>query len=809
MALGLDHNRMKQYGAVIPRYDSWRPTAPSYTQDRNLQTTTQLQQEELEEAPQKWWWEDQKKVEDVRYSWLTNSQMANKTGVSPQILNNSQLFGRFAKLQQQYIQKALAGVDVNNPGAYELAVQQAGQQLSADILAGKVQAPPDTGLGQPQGQGASFAAGAPATGGTGTTAGPPDTSGTGTGTAEPPAVTGGEETGTAEPPTDWEQTAAGQQGWTENNQYAGEYNTWQQHLDTFNELADLNREGSQGWFGNPDLVEYFKQYFTYRWDSQKGHMFWVERPDGHGGWYRLDRMEYVLRDWTSDLWQKANEIHTETELWQDIQDYVTGGYQYDVSDITQEFQSEWTQMLWDVFGDLGGMPGANDYIRAFLDMYPITDFSPEALPGTTDHERRAAFFEALKKNGIDISDPERYKGDEGRQQFLNDLRDMALRLNPDTFFQVDDASYEKLKQLEIGNLITMIERKSTMTEAEIQRAVSQMMAPAERQAVRDLERRLSAHAAAGRAYSGAVARTTAQMHTELQELRLGKSTELFMQSIRDAEAGRISAIQQLGQIRQSDLTAMLEKAKLRGTLAADWLEHMAEIGRISLGEEELGARVWEVMGNQRLKVAEIELNGQLQLAGLDLEQYRVDVGYDTQRMMTELERAYRQQGLSLEAAKFKAQQVVNQWDAAATMANLAQRGDFDKLVAMADLALKAQQGDMDAWAQYQKLVLQEKLSQRGMDITSTEMIADIMTQLLMQKEQFNFEEWRTRYWAQHEKDMLKMKVENSEGGFLDFLAGIAPGIIEILGGFISGNPTIAIGGAYDIGSEVGESGSNK
>lgn len=775
----LDHTRMRRFGAVVPNGGTALP--PTGVDPTQAFLEDQKQAEDRFALPEPGagatpitpptatptgaWYQNPQMVEQVRHQWMTNSQNAMQVGISPQVLNDAAMFDKWAKLQQEYVKQATAGLDMSNPAAYEQAIQQAGQRLSADLIAGNVdpnlmaaagipQPTPVEGAGAPGG-----AVGAVAEPPPGATTEPPPV------TTEPPPVDTTPPPDTTQPPAPptWDTSAAGGMGWSENNTAAQDYNKWTERLDKFNELAAVDDGGAQ-------LTQYLESLgYTIRDDNG------LKVMDENGRWVPISDIKNNLIMDQARAATQAAESQNQINFFDTVNEYASQT-QYDTTDIVQAFGPEadqWREQLESVFGEMAGMADTSDYIKSFMDMFPLTDFTAEALPGTTDHERMTAWFDKLKEQGIDISDPEKFKTDEGQEQFLNELRNMALRLDPENFFTLDDAAYQKIKDTELGNLINMIERKGTMSEAEISRAVNRMTAPAEREATRELERRLSAHAAAGRGYSGAVARTTADMGKAIFEMKLGKTSELFMQSIHDAEAGRISAIQQLGQIREGDLDAMLRKAELQGTLAGDILTHMSDIGKLELGRKQTDVAVWEALGNQRLKVAELELSGKLELAGLDVEQYRADVGYDTQRMQTDLERAYREQGLKLEEARFKAQQTVNQWDAAATMASIAQRGDMERLTKMADLAIKAQRNDLDAWAEFQQLSLEEKLRQRGMDQNMIGIAADLMMQIHLQQKGFDFEEWKTKYLAEHQKELKRMNIDADEAGFWDYFGGIA------------------------------------
>lgn len=101
---------------------------------------------------------------------------------------------------------------------------------------------------------------------------------------------------------------------------------------------------------------------------------------------------------------------------------------------------------------------------------------------------------------------------------------------------------------------------------------------------------------------------------------------------------------------------------------------------------------------------------------------------------------------------------------------------------MADLAIKAQRNDLDAWAEFQQLSLEEKLRQRGMDQNMIGIMSDLMIQMHLQQQSFNFDEWKTKYLAEHEKELTQMGIDANEAGFFDYFAATANAIGEAIPG---------------------------
>jgi len=571
---------------------------------------------------------------------------------------------------------------------------------------------------------------------------------------------------TADP---WAQTAAGQVGISETNQWANDVNRFQDALDVFGS-GDINAIKEAGYTVKP---------------TQSGWQVWWTNLNGTGAWYSLDEVKnYVQQDYDDSL-SKAQQAQNQQDFFDDLQDWGTSQWEGDGESgvsIFGEEQNAWEEAVKGVFGELSNVPDGADLLSAFKDMFNVEDFTAEAMPGLTDEQRTTAFFDAMKEQGLDIeliNSPDTDK----REAYLDKLREEAARFDPETWFDIDDSDYQEIRGTYLGILIEQIGRKGVMSEAEINRAVTRFTAPAAKKAIRDLNKSLARHAAAGRGYSGAVGRTVADVQQAIAGMKMEKAGELFIDSMKLAEQGRREAISELANIEGDDLEAMLKKAELYGTLAGDRITFLTEIAKIDTGNSQVDAQNYNTLANQHVKIAELELESQLQLAGLDVEKYKIDTGYAVDKMHIDLEAHFRQQGLSLEAAKFKADQIVNQWNAATAAADMVQNGHLDRLSLMSDLALKGEQGDREAWAQYEQLRLSEQLQNRGMDIDVADMVSNLMWNIQSQKNQFNFEAWRTQYMAAHERQLTHMGISADENGaWLDFIGGAAPGIIPLLGG---------------------------
>jgi len=592
---------------------------------------------------------------------------------------------------------------------------------------------------------------------------------------------------------EWDNTFAGQQGFREENQWAGELNN-QAALMAMAEQYAKDGVGFRGEWNslgrNSRLVP---------GTGHNGVEYYWPSEDGGGGWYTQQEVMEKVKQSHDRTQTQAQQDQRQNDFMEDLQNWADD-HQYGNDPLVDPFGDDegWGDMVSGLFDDLQGMPESGDLLKSFMDMFPLEDFSPEAMPDATPEERRTAYFDMMKENDIDIAALE--SGDnEARDAFFEELRERALALDPEKFLKIEDEAYNKIKDTQLGYIIDQLNAQPVSPQLdykEIEKQLNAQLKPAERQMMKDLQSSMRAHAAAGRGKSSAVGKTVADMQADFHAVRSAtasqmimnaqvKNADLMAQAIQNVEAGKINAIEQLGQMREGDLHAMLEKAGLYGTAVGDTLNFIAQIGNTSVGEAGVDAKNFATRADQHMKVAELELKGQLDIAGMDIEKYRIDRGFDTTLMQTDLEKHFRQQGLNLDAARLKAQQTTSQWEAATAAAGMVQRGETDKLMQMAALALKAEQGDEQAWADYNGMVLQEQLAQRGMDINLSTAVASLVSQQYLQGEEWDFEKWKIMFSQRFEREMIQLGLD----------AGEEAGWMDILGDFIGGGASIGAAAA--------------
>lgn len=415
--------------------------------------------------------------------------------------------------------------------------------------------------------------------------------------------------------------------------------------------------------------------------------------------------------------------------------------------------NKWTENIQSIFGDLGAMPDTTAFFETIFDLLPISNYTEAAMPGLDTPERFARWIDDLKATGftVDMVTPGK------DQEFRDWLYDQAQSLNPQKFFDFDRSIYDKMTTQEVSELMKLINygENGVLSSSEMRRLAAEKMAPIKNRAQKDLRLKLSRYAEAGRGYSGIVNRTVQDMMNDLYAEEMGTTADLIMSSLKLAEEGKLQGIEQLAKLRSDELDAALQIMGLKGQLGGDYLTFLSQIGQVSTSEYATKTQAYMAM-------QELQLKADLGIAGLDLEMYKTDTGLDVEKLKVYAENYWQQQGFNFEVKKQAFEDAIMRYNTAAEISTMLQAGQTERLLQMADLAIKGQAGDREAWGMYQKMRYENYGLERGMDIQQAGAIADLMYQKYELGTTIDAQKWIEQNRAFLQVELTKMNIRGQE-----------------------------------------------
>jgi hypothetical protein len=414
----------------------------------------------------------------------------------------------------------------------------------------------------------------------------------------------------------------------------------------------------------------------------------------------------------------------------------------------------WGALVKDIFGDTAALPDIQDLLMGMYDLMPVWNYTADALPNLTAPERTAKFFDDLKANGFDM---EQMQG--GLDQELRDwLYKMAQELQPSRMFEqldLDLSTWNQMTSAQIAEITKMIGRKSVFDDADTRKYLELQMREIKNINRDEYNAHLNVLAEKGITHGGAVVRSAQELSQRLTDAEMTATSELFMRGVELAEQGRWEAMGTWSQINDTQAELLLSIGGLKTTLFGQYFSFLQGIGNISASE-------FSTATQAHVAKATLKLKYELGVAGLEMDQYISEGVLNLEGLKLEYENYWRDRGADLKEKQAEFDNAIAAWQTSSMMAEMINSGRTERLVQMADLALKAQSGDREAWGMYQQLALRETLEQRGMDIDQALAVADLTFQYYTFGETMDFNRWAIKYDTLLKKELLRMNIQGKK-----------------------------------------------
>lgn len=456
----------------------------------------------------------------------------------------------------------------------------------------------------------------------------------------------------------------------------------------------------------------------------------------------------------------------------------------------------WDQMIAEAFGELNAMPDTMDLMRGFYNLFPMQDYSADALPNLSLQERATKFFDDLRAQGFAIDPAAGGLDQQLRDQLYRMVMDMSGRIFAQ--LELNRSDFDKMSGYELAELSKIIGRTSVLEDKEMRQFVDAKMKGIRIRSRDAQQQMLSALGVANASYGGAAVRGTAELVERMNAEGMSVQADILMKSIEMAEQGKLTALAQLGQLTQTHGQFTISLAGLQN-------DQSAKIMDFAIGVANVSASEYKTKVDQQMAIADLELKANLGIAGLELDKYKIDRDIDFEQLKLDYSNYWQDRGMTFEEKEAEFNQAVTAWQVSATITGMVQSGQTDRLVQMMGLAIEAQSGNMEAWQAYQQMMMQQTLQNRGYDIEQSGMLADLKWNQYQLKENFNFQRWAIQNQALLERELAKlnadtqlaiaqMEVEAAKGGFWSDLANIAGGVGALVTGIGAFNGSGGSGG---------------
>jgi len=414
----------------------------------------------------------------------------------------------------------------------------------------------------------------------------------------------------------------------------------------------------------------------------------------------------------------------------------------------------WGALVKDVFGDMADLPNIQDLMMGMYDLMPVWNYTANALPNLTAEQRMTKFFDDLKANGFNMEDMQ-----SGLDQQLRDwLYKMAQELQPSRMFEqldLDLSTWNKMTNAQIAEITKMIGRKSVFDDDDTRKYLELQMRNIKNINKEEYNRTIGILAEKGIAHGGAVVRSAQELSQRMNDAEMTVTSELFMRGVELAEQGRWEAMKTWSGINDTQAELLLNIGGLKATLFGQYFSFLQGIGSISASEFSTKTEAYVAKAN-------LELKYNLGVAGLEVDKYISDRGLDLEGLKLEYDNYWRDRGADLTEKQAEFDNAIAKWQTSSMMAEMVNSGRTERLVQMADLALKAQSGDVEAWGMYQQLALQERIQERGMDIEQAQAMADLTFQYYTFGETMDFNRWAIQYEGLLKKELLRMNIQGQK-----------------------------------------------
>ncbi len=564
------------------------------------------------------------------------------------------------------------------------------------------------------------------------------------------------------------------------NPYTAQQENFQFALDSITGFQTVHQQmmaeytGTHGISDDGDRQAAQQQIFltTYRGQFQQLHdtlatygiKMWWSDPYGDQVWFSLPGEESQRVGFADVLGWLGGEVtrYGEQATRHDEFSGFMEGFQewalnFEAGNVTVDPFADpngWGAMVKDVFGDMANLPDMQDLLEGMYNMMPVWNYTADALPNLSAPERMTKFFDDLKANGFDM---EQMQG--GLDQELRDwLYKMAQELQPARMFEqlgLDMTTWRNMTNTQIAEITKMLGRKSVLDDKDTRKYLDIKMREIKNINRAEYNQHLNILAEKGITHGGAMVRSAQELSVRLGDAEMEATADLFMRGIELAEQGKWEAMSTFAQLSDTEAELMLGIGGLKASLFGQYFDFIADIGRISASE-------YATKTESYIAEASLRLKYDLGVAGLEMDQYISDRGLDIEGLKLEYDNYWRDRGANLTEKQAEFDNAISAWQTSAMMAEMVNSGRTERLVQMADLALKAQAGDMEAWGMYQQLALRELLEQRGMDIDQAQALADLTWQKYSLGETLDFNRWVEQYRGMLQKELLRMGIQGEK-----------------------------------------------
>lgn len=513
-----------------------------------------------------------------------------------------------------------------------------------------------------------------------------------------------------------------------------------------------------------EMKSQMEQYgMNFYWDPEYGNTVAFDLP-GTGGGRGLR-----VREFGDVLGYVGGQVQTQAdqegrqEQWDNFLDQFStwaGEHEYGKVQVDPfEDKNGWTEMVKDVFGDLGEMPDSQDLLESIFDVMPTWNYTAAAMPNLSAPERMTEFFEDLKSTGFRMAE---YGTDPG-ESLRNFLYNKAQELAPKNMFEqigVNKAEWDNMTNTQISELMGIIGRKSVLEDAEMRKYMNAHIRRIKHVNIEQYNQTLATLAAKGVGHGGAVIRSRQDLAVRLADAEMQAEGEIFMKGIELAEQAKPAAMQTLAQLSDTHAELIMNISGLKATMFGQYFDFITDIGKIESSN-------YATNTERYLTESTLQLKYNLGVAGMEIEQYISDRGLDVDTLRLDYENYWRDRGANLDEKSKEFDSAITKWETSAMMTEMIEGGRMERLVQMASLALNAQNNDLDAARMYQTLALQERLEQRGMDNEQSLALADLMYNYHTFGETMDFKRWATKHNALLQKELLRMGID-AEKEMLEF-----------------------------------------
>lgn len=501
-----------------------------------------------------------------------------------------------------------------------------------------------------------------------------------------------------------------------------------------------------------------------------------------------------LRQWLDEK-EALSSKQTNADVmrpYQDTMDWLIKNWQDQWGDesVIQPFESRWTSIFAGTVADIQNLPSSTEFLTTFMQNFGLDKIATgEVKPGDYGFDMwKPEYLKQLLENGANIPgfDDDITEADTSTEKnFVSFLMDTARSIVPNLGkldINLDDPMLTAIEKKRFAGAMQLIEQPG-MTQEEFETRVKGIMDPIRKQADESRKRQLGAigNKMMGRSTIGPSFSRRVDAETETTEAVL--RGQLLAEDMKMRQENMQMGLAALADLNKDKLGAIFQKTGLQNEQAQSVLNFLSDVGKTiagRIGDEQ--SFYLNKMGQAKdffNQNANRMLQEKLGLAGLELNKYEIDTDAGMKKMLNDYEVALRNRGINSEEARANVQSLLDQYKMSATFAQM----DENKLATIAELAAKGQAGDMQAWAQYNGLILEETLKNRGMNNDQANAISQLVQMMFTMDKNEALTKWaqmnQQRFQAWREEDK-----QANEGGFLNTVGKIVGMGVSAVGSYL-------------------------